>query len=238
MTTNTSSTSSPSVTSPEALATPAVATPPTTTAPSGNARVAMTAFTKANPAALIVASQNVLTGMTGNASYPAPTPSLANLTTARSAYVTAVTAAKDSKIQLVVRNQLHQALVAILRDLALYVQVTSSGDLATLMSSGFTAQRTRQPAGPLPPPANLRLKKGPVSGQFAARCKRLPHARAYEWRFANATTPTVWTDLESTFAASTLVEGLAPGTQYIVQVRSLGTAGPSDWSSSASLMAT
>jgi hypothetical protein len=41
---------------------------------------------------------------------------------------------------------------------------------------------------------------------------------------------------EATFAASTIIEGLIPGTQYTVQAQALGTAGPSDWSDAAALM--
>ncbi len=83
---------------------------------------------------------------------------------------------------------------------------------------------------------NLRLARGKVSGQLVARFGKLAQAGAYEWRFASAATPTAWTKAETTLAANTTLDGLAPGTQYIVQVRAIGTAGPSDWSDAAMLM--
>ena len=234
--TSNSSTSNLTVAIQQALAPSEGATPPTTVVPTGKAKVALGAFATVSHADLIVVSQSVLIGMTGNAAFPAPTPTLADLAAMRIAYIAAVNAAKDSRRQIVVRNQRRDSLVGMLRDLALYVQVASGGDKAILMSSGFTAQRIRQPIGVLPAPSNLRLKRGTNSGQIAARCNRLAQSRAYEWRYANATTPTVWIEIESTFAANTVIEGLAPGTQYIVQVRALATDGPSDWSDAAMMM--
>ena len=233
MSTSNSSTSNLTVAIQQALATSEGAIPPTNAVPTGKARVALSAFTRANHADLVVYSEGVLIGMTGNAAFPAPTPTLADLAATRNAYIAAVNAAKDSRRQIVVRNQRRVTLVAMLRDLALYVQVASGGDLPTLMTSGFTAQRIGQPIGALPAPSNLRLKRGSNSGQIAARCNTLAQAGAYEWRYANAATPNAWINVTATFAASTTIEGLTPATQYLVQVRALGTAGPSDWSDSA-----
>jgi hypothetical protein len=236
MTTNTSTTGNIAVTNLQALATSAAVTPPTTVAAVGKARVAFGPVAQANPAQLLVTSQHILTGMTGNAAYPAPLPTLAELTAARNAFSAAVDAARDSRLQIVVRNRQRVAFVALLRTLALYVQATSGGDLATLLSSGFTAQRRKQPVGPLPAPANLRLVRGRNSGQIIARCNTMRQAGAYGWRYASAATPATWVGVASTYAASTIIEGLIPGTQYTVQAQALGTAGPSDWSDAAALM--
>lgn len=204
--------------------------------PAGKARVAVTFLSHATDANLIVAIQSVLTGMTGNAAYPSPNPPLANITAARDRFIAAVNAAKDSRRQIVVREQQRAAVVVLLRTLAHYVQVASGGDLPTLMGSGFPVQRRSQPVGTLPQPANLRLVRGRNSGQIIARCQKLKQAGAYEWRYATVAAPTAWVELDSTFAARVTITGLMPGTQYSVQVRALGTAGPSDWSDAAMLM--
>jgi hypothetical protein len=229
-------TSSTDVTTSQVLATPEVVVLPSTVVPAGKAKVAVTFLSHATDANLIVAIQSILTGMAGNAAYPAPNPPLANITAARDSFIAAVNAAKDSRRQIVVRRQQRVAVVALLRTLAFYVQVASGGDLPTLLSSGFTAQRGKQPVGPLPAPANLRLSRGANSGQIIARCQRLKQAGAYEWRYATAAAPTAWVEVDSTFAASVTISGLMPGTQYSVQARALGTAGPSDWSDAAMLM--
>jgi hypothetical protein len=220
---------------PPSPGTTAVAVPPTV-APVGKAKVAISYLSETSDANLIVAIQSIVTGMTGNAAYPAPNPPLANITAARDSFIAAVNAAKDSRRQIVVRNQQRATVVALLRTLAHYVQVASGGDLPTLLGSGFIAQRGRQPVGPLPAPANLRLARGSNSGQIIARCQKLKQARAYEWRYATAAAPTAWVEVDATFAASFTITGLVPGTRYSVQVRALGTAGPSDWSDAAMLM--
>jgi hypothetical protein len=209
---------------------------PTTAPPAGKARVAISFLIQDTDANLIVASQRILTAMTGNPAYPSPLPTLVELTTARNTYMAAVNAAKDSRLAISVRRQQRVAFATMLRNLAHYVQVASSGDLPTLLSSGFAAQRSKQPVGQLPAPENLRLARGKISGQIIARCERLRQAGSYDWRYAASATPTTWVDVESTFAASVKLDGLVPGTQYIVQTRALGTAGPSDWSDPATLM--
>jgi len=70
-----------------------------------------------------------------------------------------------------------------------------------------------------------------------ALCGRVGSALTYQWRYASALTPTVWTQPDPVSAARFLLQNLTPGTQYIVQVRVFGTRGPSDWSGSAVLMA-
>jgi hypothetical protein len=175
--------------------------------------------------------------MTGNTAYPTPDPQLADIVTARNAYVAAVDAAKGNTIGVVVRKQKRTALVALLRTLSHYVQVASAGDLPTLLGSGFAAQRARQPVGLLTAPANLRLSGGKATGQIVARCNKLAGAGAYEWRYATTTAATVWTNPGATLAARITLENLAPGTQYTVQSRSVGAAGPSNWSNAATLMA-
>ena len=230
-----SAASAPDV-SPLAVAIREALPPPSAVPPAGDARVSIRVLSTATDADLIGFCQSVLTGMAGNAAYPAPAPKLADINTAYHGFIAAVDAAKDSRRMIVVRKQQRVALCGMLRDLAHYVQVTCNGDLPTLLSSGFKAQRGRQRAGLLPAPGNLRLVRGPVSGQLIARCRRLDGARTYEWRYADAVTPTVWVALEPTFGATTRIDGLVPGTQYLVQARARGTAGVGNWSDSAVLM--
>jgi hypothetical protein len=232
MDTNTSNTSNTNVSTGAATA-----PPPATTPKAGKARVAVSPLLTSTNAVFIVISGHVVNGMTGNAAFPTPDPKIADVVAARDAYIAAVDAAKDSTIAVAVRRQLRQALVALLRKLALYVQAASGGDLPTLLSSGFTAQRVRQPVGELTAPINLRLSRGKTSGQIVARFTPLAKAGAYEWRYAMSTTPLAWERADTTLAAKTTLQGLVPGMQYIVQVRAIGTAGPSDWSDAAMLMA-
>jgi hypothetical protein len=211
-------------------------TTPVAGLPSGKARVAVSFLLRDTDAELIVISQDILTAMTGNAAYPAPDPTLAILTAARDSYVAAVSAAKDSKIAVNVRKQQRASFIALLRNLAHYVQVASGGDLPTLQGSGFPVQHQPAPIGPLLPPVNLRLTRGTLSGQVIARCGSQPKAGAYQWRCASTATPQTWLPLVTTLRAKTAFDGLIPGAQYNVQVSVIGTAGQSNWSDSAVVM--
>jgi len=241
MSTTTSGTSGTGVTSNTSVASndgsihPAVVTP--AAIPGGKAKVAVGTYQRATVASLQVLSGYIVTGMTGNAAFATPNPSLADFTAARNDYIAAVNAAKGNTIGVAVRVQKRAALLALIRKLAHYVQVTSAGDLPTLLSSGFTPQLTRQPVGVLPAPQNLRLLRGKVTGQIIARTKRYAKAGAYEWRYTTTANPTGWIRGDATLSANTTLYDLVPGTQYIVQVRAVGSAGPSDWSDGAMLMA-
>ena len=237
METMTSSTSNPSVAGTDAV-TPST-TPATPIAPAptpGKARVSVQFMLRDTDAELIVDSERILTAMTGNPAYPTPSPALAAHTSARSSYDAAVSAAQDSTIARSNRREQRANFIALLRTLSHYVQVTSAGNRTTLLSSGFLAQRTRAPVGELLAPTGLTLKRGKISGQLTARCRKLPQAGAYHWQIGVIATPMVWQPMITTLAARTGFEGLTLYTQYTAQVRAIGTAGPSNWSDVATVV--
>jgi hypothetical protein len=203
--------------------------------PAGKAKVSIGFLSRDTDAKLGSDTARIITGLTGNAAFPTPNPTVAELTTALNAFLTAVTAAHDSKVGRVQRTQQRANLCTLLRALAHYVDVASLGDLPTLLSSGFTAQQPRKPVGPLPAPVNLRFVRGKVSGTATARCNKEPRATAYQWRCAPAATPTAWLPVVTTPSAHYLFQGLMPLTIYIVEVCTVGTAGTSNWSETATL---
>jgi hypothetical protein len=218
----------------EAVSAPSLSTTPASGTTARKARVSVGFIGRSTDAILIGQIQRILVAMTGNAAYASPKPTLATLADARTAFITAVDAAHDSKVAKATRQQQRASLEALLRQLAQYVQTTSAGDLPTLLSSGYPAQRTQQPVGVLPIPQNLRLRRGQLGGTLEARCKRVLKAGAYQWRYVAA--PGTWVVADPTLSASTTLRGLTAGTVYTVQVRSIGSSGPSEWSDAATLM--
>ena len=219
------------------MATPTAAaapTPPVSTT-AGKSKAAISFLSRVPDAQLGSDIGRIVTSMTGNAAFPTPNPTVAALTAALNAFLAAVTAAHDSKIARVQRVQQRENLCTLVRDLAHYVDVTSAGDLPVLLSSGFSAQRTRAPIGPLSAPQNMRFVRGKVSGQAIARCRKVPEAAAYQWRCAAVATPTAWLPVVTTASAHYLFEGLTPTTAYLAQACVVGTAGNSDWSEAATV---
>jgi hypothetical protein len=181
----------------------------------------------------------IITGMTGNATYANPVPTLATLAAKGSAFTTAVQANDGGAGAVVRRDKARTDMEQVLRLLATYVQHASEGDRVALLSSGFPLQRQRGGAAvqPIAAPTGLKIRRGNASGQAVVRCTRVPTARVYEWRYAPAATPNVWTLSDTAAAASRVIDGLVPATLYVVQVRAHGRVGASDWSESVTLVA-
>jgi hypothetical protein len=220
----------------------AATTPPPSTTPGTivmNAKIAITFLTKSPDKTLVTLGARIIESMTGNAAYPAPFPTLAVVVAAQASYASAVNGLDRGTDSIALRNKTRAALAQVLRNLALYVQYASGGDKVTLLSSGFPVQapKKRGTVGLLGIPQNVRLRRTRNSTQLVALCKAMTSASSYQWRYANAATPTVWTQPDPATAARYTLENVVPGTSYIVQVRAFGTSGPSDWSDSATLMA-
>src|SRR5438067_1083979 len=104
------------------------------------AKVAISFLNDDSDAELIVDSGRILAGLTGNASYPTPNPTLAAVGTARTGFINTVNNLDGSQGATAARDTARIALVNVLRDLSLYVQGACQNDLTVLLSSGFTAQ--------------------------------------------------------------------------------------------------
>ena len=98
------------------------------------ARVALS-FARKIDTDLIAFVRNVITLMTNNAQYPTPTPSLAALTTSVNAFETTVhDALGGGKIIIATRNAARVELLALMRQLAAYVQASCNVDLRALIA--------------------------------------------------------------------------------------------------------
>jgi hypothetical protein len=207
--------------------------PPATPIPG---KVAISFLGRARDPDLIAASGRILAALTGNTHYATPQPTLAEVDAAQQAFVAAVRAIDGRPVTRVTRDKARAVLVQLLRTLALYVQQASTGDREILLGSGYPLQKGKgaQVGAKPATPGNLRLSQG-NSGSLLARCIAVAQARSYQWRVATAQSPTAWTQALSSTKANTVLDGLVPGTQYLVQVRAVGAKGTSDWSASAVL---
>jgi hypothetical protein len=234
MTSNTASSSAPA-----ASITAAAVPPPTSpgTAVLKN-KVAIGFLNQDTDVQLVTDSSRIVASMTGNAFYPSPLPTLAQIGTAHDAFTVAVNALDRSKTSTVRRDQTRLALVQLLRELALYVQQASGGDPNKLLGSGFPMQRKRGPTpAELQPPKIVQVRQSAVSGRLLARCKADHTAKSYQWRIATAQAPTVWTTFDTVTAARFTFDNLVPGTQYLVQARAFARSGSSNWSDSVAMFA-
>jgi hypothetical protein len=181
-------------------------------------------------------AQSVIDSMTGNATYPTPPITMANLQTAKTDFTNKIAAAQaGGPADTAAKNNSRQSLLGMLRLLAAYVQMRSNNDMALLLSSGFQAQSTNRASAPLDQPQGLALKNS-ASGQLVASVTPVKNTSMYEGRIE---LDADW--LPSVFTGDSqhvICDGLTPGKNYTAQVRALGgSTGQSDWSDPSSHMA-
>jgi hypothetical protein len=186
-------------------------------------------------------AQAVLDKLYGNAAYPTPPVTEIVLQAALTAFSIAIpTAAQGGPVDTADKNNKRDALIALLRQLAGYVQENHHNDLATLLSSGFEAVSTNNASSPLPAPTIRDILNG-NSGQLILRVTAIANAKIYEARYAAigaGGAPGPWQNggLFSN-SRSMPINGLTPGTMYTFQVRAIGgSTGYSDWSDPTSHM--
>ena len=194
-------------------------------------------FAQLPDAALAEFPGQVITGLTGNAAFPTPAVSLANLGTAKTAFEDALTAmANGGKQATATKDAARENLLNLLRLEANYVQGAANNDLATLLSSGFQAASNNTAQSPLAKPGILDILNE-ASTQLVVRGKPVANAHAYEAQVKNGAggfTPA------GTFTQvrRLVLTGLTPGQTYTVQIRAVGgSTGYSDWSDPVSHMA-
>ena len=211
---------------------------PTAAAPGGKAKVAVTPFQRATEAGLIVLTGYLVGGMTGNPVYTSPNPKLADFVTTRNEFIAAVDAAKGNTIAVAVRRQKRTALVGA-RAHACALRAGNergrSSDPAQLgLHRAAQPPAHRQAVCTAEPAARARqghrgdrraLQEARPGGRVRVALRHHERAQHLDaWRHHPRCED----------HAHRLLE---PGTQYIVQVRAVGTAGASDWSDAATLMA-
>ena len=182
-------------------------------------------------------AQGVIDALTGNATYPTPPVTLANLQTAVDDFSAKATAAQNGgPVESAAKRNSRQALLGMLRQTATYVQLKCNNDPELLLSSGFEAQSTNRTSVPLPKPSTPLLKNGNL-GQLEAKVNAIKNTSMYEGRCKLDNGD--W--LPSVFSGDSrhiLFNGLTPGKMYTIQIRALGgSTGQSDWSDASSHMA-
>jgi len=198
-------------------------------------------FKRQSAEQLVTMAGAVITGLTGNPAFPAPTVEIKavqgaadGLTAALAAQALGGTAATAEK------NNRREELIEVLRKLKHYVEDNCGNDLAVLLSSGFQAAASTRNRSPLANPSILSIEFG-NSTELVLRVTPIARARCYNVQSAAVgagNVPGPWQDAGMyTSSRSITIAGLVPGTTYVFQVRAVGgSTGYSDWSNPVSRM--
>jgi hypothetical protein len=185
---------------------------------------------------LITFAQSVTTAMTGNATFPTPSPTLAALQADIEALVTAETAVVGrTKGAADTRNAKLAVVKADLESLKNYVQnVVDASNPANaesiIGSAGMAIRKVTLHDKPA-----LAVKQGTVSGTVTLKAKAAATKAAYNWQYS--TDQKTWTLLPQTLKAKTGVSGLTSATTYYFRSQALTPkGGESDWGQTISLL--
>ena len=185
---------------------------------------------------LILYVTAVVQKMTGNPSFPTPTPALAVLMAAVAALHDAETVALSRvKGAATVRNDKRSALVALLQQLRGYVQTiadaTPENGAAIIESAGLAVRKTATHAK-----RPFAAKQGALSGSAVVTAVSAGARASYEWQYSVDGGKT-WVAAPSTTQGKTTVHGLPTATA--VQFRYLAVTpkgGQGDWSAPLTLV--
>ncbi len=194
-------------------------------------------FDRLSDGAMSAVANTVITNMTGIAAYNKPPVAYSDASKALDTFDKAMAAAMDGGTALTAaKNAAREALTAILRKLAAYVQIVADGDMALLLSSGFSAVTPGRTQVKLAVPTILSVDNEGTT-KFNVRLQSVSNARSYEVRAINgATTPAA--SVIATQARRIILGNLTPGTTYTLQARAIGgSEGSSEWSDPVSHMA-
>jgi len=203
----------------------------------GNAKVSINfSSAKYSDADLSSKANFILDKMTGNANFATPVPPLADLKAANDLYIVSLGKAEyGSKEDTVIKNNNRTALSNVLKALGNYVQTTSGGDEAIILSSGYDVNKKPSSVGQLDKPENFNVKPGGYKGTMLVNCDVVEFASFYEFEYTEfpSSNDSKWIQKTST-KRRLLIEGLSSGKQYTFRVAGAGSHPSRIWSDEVS----
>jgi hypothetical protein len=185
--------------------------------------------------ALITYARGVVSRMTGNPSFPSPTPTLAAITAAIGDLQTAeIAALSRTKGAVASRDEMRTVLVGALQHLRAHIQSVADADpskAASVIESAGVAVRKTATRGA----RAFAAKPGPVAGVAKITTVAASRRASYEWQYSTDGGKT-WVTAPATLQAKTTIAGLASGSTVQFKYRAVTRTGESDWSQPVSMM--
>jgi hypothetical protein len=181
-------------------------------------------FSSMKEALLLAKSGVILTAMTDNTNFPAPTPTLDLIKTLLSNYQVSCTAVNDGdRTQIVLRNQQKGLLAQGLTQLGNSVMLTTT-DEAVLRSSGFTLAKTPVATPNIQKPEGLVAADGDNTGSMfvSVNSQKNVKMNTFQYSVGLPTNDNGWTNVNNT-KSSVTITGLTSNVVYAIRVIALGS---------------
>jgi hypothetical protein len=196
-------------------------------------------FGKQSAEQLVITAGAVISGLTNNPAFPAPTVDLnAVQAAAEDLKAAAAAQAHGGTAATAEKNNKQEALIKILFKLKHYVEDNCENDLAVLLSSGFQAAAATRDRSALANPSILGIDRG-NSDELMLKVTPIARAKCYEVRSAvagNGNVAGAWQQAGLFTSSRITIANLVPTTTYVFQVRAIGAAGNTEWSDPVSHM--
>ena len=181
-------------------------------------------FNRLTDADLHIKAAVIVKSMKDNPHFPAPSPTLEQLTHTINAYSVAVQKAQDKGHQQIAeKNSLRSLLIEQLHLINNYVLLCAAGDAVIVTSSGFSISSPRQSRPPLTTPEGLALTNGINRGELVLKLKRVANVQNYQYEITEhpVTAESKWEANWSTVSTNKF-SGLVSGKEYCCRVVAYG----------------
>ena len=156
-------------------------------------------FSRLSDSKLLTKALDILASMTGNAFFPTPTPTLAVVADAITAFQEAlIGAATRDRSKVIIKNRARVDLIAILKALGNYVTFTANGDSAMIGSTAFDTRKIPQPVIVGKP--TVQVEQGVNSGELINIADTAGKGRSFVHQYTPdpLTEDSVWESFTST----------------------------------------
>jgi hypothetical protein len=180
-----------------------------------NPKILLNFSSLSNPK-MLAKAEFIETSMNGNANFPAPVPTIAELTSAVNAYSGAFADAQSGdKTKIEIRKEMRQQLETLLVSLSAYVTQVANGNRSILVSSGYTVSSESKSKRTIGALENFQVVQGINPGEAISSLDSVDYSTGYMHQYTTdpLTAESNWTTVTSTYCSET-IKGLQPLTKY------------------------
>lgn len=174
-------------------------------------------------------------GVLNNSAYATPPIDLVSFKAGIDKFSALIVDAEDGgKRAISAKNKQRVAVITMYTQLGHYVEAACSNDMATFVTSGFTAAAKPKKTAPVPltEAAFRSIDRGPNSGDVVVKAEDQKDALVFEVQYAlqgAGGTLGPWTKVTITRPRHVTLSGLTMAGIYQFQIRALGLLGYTDW---------
>lgn len=172
---------------------------------------------------LITDAHRVVNKLADNEYFPEVKPMLAPiLETAKQLQLAVVNASDGDSLKIIIKNDIKEKLIALLRELGDWIEKHSNGDDLAMVSSGFMLAKPRKEIS-LQAPVEFMIMPGKNMGEIIMQVKRVNGAKAYMFQYTPdpLTDDSKWKTINST-KRKIVITQLPLGVKFFFRMAAIG----------------